>query len=567
MKTLRTITLALALPAILAGGCSDDTGTLPNDSGPTPDSTSYDTTADLTPDFPEGDVLTPDQTLSPDTMVTDLAKADEGPKSDITAADLSKSDVTTADLGTVDASQPIDNGLPDAPTTPPANGTCATAQTLTVSTTTPTTVQGDTRGTTSEFSPLSCGAAYTSGTIVDWNGPQVYYKVTLTQGMWEIRVKSLGWNNGAAYAFPATATGACPANAAAVDTACTDHWTTDYLALNIKTASEVWYIAVDSASTATPPTPPAGPFTLTLTYLATPSGSTCAAPNAMTLLNNETHIQGSTAGALDEFTNATFTGIDCGLTFQGKAYPFVGGQVYYKVTLAANTTYQITTKATADLALYVVPAATACTGAALNTACTGPTTPDPLNSPASDIYQSGDETVRVKTGANGGDYLIVVDSYEVNLYGDFELSVKPFTPPTNGKCAGPETVTLGQSPVTVSGDTSYPTLTDEYATVKCGLSSALSGPQQYYRMTLAANTTYTFAIDTSWDSALYAFPAATTCGAGTVDTACATHVSDDPFSGKETFKVTTSAAAEDWIVVVDSWDSSDAGPFTLTVTF
>ena len=153
--------------------------------------------------------------------------------------------------------------------------------------------------------------------------------------------------------------------------------------------------------------------------------------------------------------------------------------------------------------------------------------------------------------------------------GDTGTTVTPdasTAPATNTKCAHPLKVTLTNNKATVTGDTGKSV--DEYATVDCkNTNGPWSGPQLYYLVTLPAGKTMNIELSSTWDPSLYAFPAATACGATTINAACSAKTaynSDIIGSGsKETITITP-ATTGDWVVVVDSWDSSEDGVFTLT---
>ncbi len=70
---------------------------------------------------------------------------------------------------------------------------------------------------------------------------------------------------------------------------------------------------------------------------------------------------------------------------------------------------------------------------------------------------------------------------------------------------------------------------------------------------------------TSFDAALYAFPAASACSAAAVNAAGAGHSSDLRSFSNEQIKITPSSSG-DWIVAVDAATSSLYGSFTLAVT-
>jgi hypothetical protein len=138
---------------------------------------------------------------------------------------------------------------------------------------------------------------------------------------------------------------------------------------------------------------------------------------------------------------------------------------------------------------------------------------------------------------------------------------------TNTKCSAPQVITLTGTKTTVTGDTTG--APDEFGTsIDCGNSlGPWPGPNLYYKVTLAAGKKYLVTMAPSgsgFDSAVFAFPAATACTATAIDAACVSYNSDVGGTSAESFVITTTTAG-DWIIVADSWISSAFGPFGLTI--
>jgi hypothetical protein len=134
-------------------------------------------------------------------------------------------------------------------------------------------------------------------------------------------------------------------------------------------------------------------------------------------------------------------------------------------------------------------------------------------------------------------------------------------------------LTLTAGSLTLSGDTTG--AADEFD-IDCSgeFWFSMEGPQLYYKVTLPGGKNYKIVgTPTGWDIALYAFPAATQCTATDVDAACANppldraarHNADSMGTdGAEILRISL-AADEDWIIVVDAYDTGEYGPFDLTI--
>jgi len=134
-------------------------------------------------------------------------------------------------------------------------------------------------------------------------------------------------------------------------------------------------------------------------------------------------------------------------------------------------------------------------------------------------------------------------------------------------CATPAPLALPASPVTVPGDTSG--VANELAdAVSCGSSWTYDGPQRYYRVSLTAGQSYSFTAQpgSSWDVGLYLFPAGS-CGAASINAACAGAFADTYGDGAAETLSFTPAKSGDYLLAVDSYDAAAYGAYTLTVAW
>jgi hypothetical protein len=283
-----------------------------------------------------------------------------------------------------------------------------------------------------------------------------------------------------------------------------------------------------------------------------PSHAACATPKVVALVGGKATVTDDTTTSVDE--HAT---VDCA----HQLGPWPGPQLYFSVPLVGGKAYKVTVTPTGstgfDAALYAFPAATACTAAAINTACKGL---------ASDKVGPKAVELLLLKPTSSASWLLVVDAYGPSQRGPFTLAIEELTPPANTTCATAQTVALGGGKASVSGDTTLST--DEFAKLSCGTGTGgpWPGPQLYYRLTgLAAGKHYKVALTASgFDAALYAFPAATTCSEAAIDAACKGLASDSSGSGPEVVVISPTAAG-DWKVAVDAAVANAAGSFTLAV--
>jgi len=88
-------------------------------------------------------------------------------------------------------------------------------------------------------------------------------------------------------------------------------------------------------------------------------------------------------------------------------------------------------------------------------------------------------------------------------------------------------------------------------------------------VSLKSGRTYTVTLspETSFDPALYAFEASTSCATAAVNTACKGQSSDKIGGGlQETLTLALSKDTE-MVLVVDSWSPSEVGKFSLNISW
>jgi hypothetical protein len=561
---------------VVLPGCSDDTQPVVKDTGVKKDKgpkvdLSVDDMAvtDTTPtvdqpvvkvDQPvvkvDQPVVKVDQPVTKVDAKADAPKTDVGPKTDVKTDTNTKTDVVPK------------GDLPPAP----ANAVCAHPETLSWGTSTTIVKNGDNSNSPNEYSnpSVNCGL----GSYYNFDGGQLYYKVTLAANK-KYKAILLGPSADLAlYAFPASTactqvgiqagctspTPANPDNVYASD----DQGSGGTEVIRVAPAAAGdWIFVVDSYYDSASGR---GPFTLTITEFVAPTNTTCATAKVLTLAGTPKKVveTGDTGDSTDQFA-----GINCGGNVLG---PWPGPQLYYKVTLDGGKKYRVTLNAGAvDSALYAFPSATACTEAAINTACTSPAN-DPLNIWNADVGYGSGESLLIAPPASPTtvSWTIVVDSYDAAEKGFFTLTVEEYTPAANALCASPETLALTTSPVTKTGDTTLGP--NQFAKeIVCGTQSNYDGNQLYYKVTLQNGKKYTLDLTPTgaWDPALYAFMDAT-CTVATINTQCTNAFIDDGFDGDpEKLEITPAGASgtTDYIIVVDSYSANAGGAFSLKISW
>ena len=280
----------------------------------------------------------------------------------------------------------------------------------------------------------------------------------------------------------------------------------------------------------------------------------CATPTRLTLSGGKATVSGDTTKATNEFAK-----LSCG----NSNGPFDGGQLYYRVALAAGKTYklQLSPSAGFDAALYAFAASTSCQAAAVNSAC---------SSYHSDIIGSGSagtEQIKIST-SSAGDWTIAVDSHSKASAGTFTLTVSEYTPAANAACAKATELKLVGGKVSTSGDTRD--AVNEYGSqITCNSSSYLTGPQLYYKVALTAKQAYKLSLTPSYHAHAYVFPQNGCGSVASINKACGSSgsgVHGGPMGpAVATSVVFTPSTSGSYVVAVDSSSASQAGPFTLAM--
>ena len=423
----------------------------------------------------------------------------------------------------------------------PTHGTCLSAKSLTL-VSGKVSLKGTTLGSKNENSKqIGCGLG------VDFDGPQVYYSVSLQSATW--------YRFSLSPDFPASlyvfnSAGTC--KAANIEADCggisgtvlplVSKGTTGATAFR-PLSSGTYLVAVDALD------PKAwGDFGLAIESFTPPGNMTCSKATALTLVGGKASVTGTTAGLLNDLG----AHVTC-----GTGPPLVAPQAYYTVALEQKS-YQ--------LALKAPFAAVAAVGSSCLTM-------------AADCGSSGLSGTFLKvvpkvtgtmlfTPLKAGTYTVAVDGTTQGAKGAFELWIQEYKKPTNGSCAKPTALVLGGSPTVELGSTGP--LKNDLASVSCGTTlGPWTGPQAYYQVSLKKGRTYTVTLspETSFDPALYAFEASTSCTNAAVNTACKGQASDKIGGGLQ--ETITLAPANDTtvVLVVDSWSPSEVGTYSLSISW
>ena len=431
--------------------------------------------------------------------------------------------------------------------TPPANSTCATAQTLTL-TNGKAAVKATTLGAPNEFgTQIVCNQ--TQG--VNMAGPQVYYKVTLSAAKTYKMVFSpqypARWYLFGNSCQVADINATCAASGIDGDLV---NNTTD-TRLFTPLADGTYTIAIDSRNDTN-----YGAFDFSIEEFAAPTNATCATAQQLTLVNGKASVTGTTFGAANEYG----TQIVCNQT---QGVNMAGPQVYYKVDLQANQAYKLTLSPLFPSRWYLF--ASACTAQAINASCA-------TTGIDGDVVNDGDTVSRVFTPTAAGSYTIAVDSRNDNWFGDFTLSIETFTVPTNTTCATSQALTIPPAPqtTTITGDTTGST--NEYGNqINCSnfpMSPSFSGPQLYYTLALLTARTYGITFTPSYSGARL-YVARANCSGQAIDGDCASNGTNGGVvalpNGQTSVTVPFKPPADgNYLLVVDGTNGS-AGAFKVDI--
>lgn len=422
-----------------------------------------------------------------------------------------------------------------------ANSLCNKA-TKVVFTGTKVTVNGDTsKNVLNQFgTKVSCDGSSSLA------GPQLYYTVNLTANKpYKFTLKPTF--NAYMYIFPSASCG----TSTKINTACQSKGASGATTGEVKlgstqsflfqpTTTGDYVLAVDSTSVTQ-----SGSFTLDFEEAALPTNDLCTKPKPLTLMYGKATVADDSTLAT---SNVNLVSTNCTKTAT------IGPDLFYSVTVSAGKSYKVSvaTDKSYDPALYVFTTCTSVAGtcvAGLDTGFAGETEMVKFTATSNATYLIGVDT-RYKAG----------DAYST---GQFNLTVEEFIKPPNAVCSKPQNVTLTAGKATLTSDTFY--ASDEYSGLKCGSSLTFDGPQLYYRVSLAANQKYLATITpaSTYDAALYAFPATTSCNQSAVEAACKGHVADRGSKGVAENLVISPTSSQSWDIVADSWDPKSYGTFTL----
>ena len=372
---------------------------------------------------------------------------------------------------------------PDMPLPPDmgplVNNTCAAAKALNWGTSMKIVVKDTTASKANEYGTgINCG---NYSTIFASN--QVYYTVPLKAGV-SYRI-SLAANYYYPHFYVFTKCGINPIN-----TDCGSSGKTGVVSDTVnsgQTASKLfkptiggtYYIAVDGRYPQY-----TGSFTLTVEEYTPPTNDVCSKAQKITLVNGKGSVSGSTTGAKNEYG----TSVGCKQTTGGQPIGMDGPQLYYKVSMTAGNTYDITLAPSYSYAGYYVFRAASCGSATnINNDCVGGSSAHGAN----DLSITGSSDTMKFTPTLSGDYVIAVDGRRPQDHGAFTLSVAEFKKATNTTCVNAQTIGLVGGKATVTGDTTG--VANEFGTaIRCGLQSyyAQDGSQLYYKMFMSGAKQY-----------------------------------------------------------------------------
>ena len=423
----------------------------------------------------------------------------------------------------------------------PTHGACYTPKSLTL-VGGKVSLKGTTLGSKNENSKqIRCGLG------VDFDGPQVYYSVKLQAATWYRLALTPDF---AASLYVFNAAGTC--KAANIEADCGGISGT-VLPLVSKgeagatafrpLSSGTYIVAVDALD------PKAwGDFGLAIEAFTPPGNMTCGQATVLTLTGGKVNVKSSTATLLNDLG----AHVTC-----GTGPSLVAPQAYYSVTLQQKA-YQLALKAPFSA---VVAVGSSCLTMAADCGSSG------LSGTFLKAVPGVTSTL-LFTPVKPGTYTLAVDGATQGAKGAFELWLQEYVKPTNGTCAKAKALTLTGSPSVELGATGP--LKNDLAGVTCGTTlGPWSGPQAYYKVTLMKGRTYTVTLtpEATFDPALYAFEAATSCSAGAINAAC-TGTSSDKLGGGLQETLTFSPGKDtEMILVVDSWSPSEVGKYSLTISW
>ena len=416
----------------------------------------------------------------------------------------------------------------------PANDTCATATTLTLSNY-KASVKGNNLLATNTINLPTTGC-----TKYDTEGADVFYKLALTAGKtYRFKVtpdSSFSSFNPALYLLSSCSSTAC------LKGADTSSYTSAETFTYTPTTTGDHTIVVDTreASTSSYAT---GKFTLDVQEVVVPANDTCAKASALTFTSGKATGTGDT-------TDATAT-LD--LTSSGCTSKDTEGQdLFYSVTLKANQAYKVTVTPASgyDVAAYMLSSCSA-------TACVKGADSGSSSSAESFTY----------TPTTAGTYTIGVDSSyaATSSYGTgtFTINVEEFTPAAGDTCSKAIAMTWASGKATASGDTTNATNTQTFASSTGCTDTTGKGNDLFYKVAVTSGKKYQVKVtptDSTYDVAAYVFggcakPLATCLGGA-----------DNTSSGSVEKIMFTATSTGNVIIGVDSYSTTKYGKFTIEVS-
>jgi hypothetical protein len=276
-----------------------------------------------------------------------------------------------------------------------------------------------------------------------------------------------------------------------------------------------------------------------------------AAPIAVGIGMGKQELQGTTAGALNEYG----TGVRCGGTD-----PLIGPQRYYAVDLQQGTTYRFELRPSFDAVLLLT---SSCGANAMNTDC-------------GSQGETGAFSGKIAAGGSGslffsptvsGTYRLGVDSASASAQGAYTLVVEGFGTPANGRCVQAQQVTLGSGKLSLDGSTLG--AADEFpGQLHCGLGRTLAGPQVYYSLPLTAGSWYRLGLSPQFPATLFVASAAASCVAPNLELDCGGMTGTVlPLlaAGGSAATAFAPATTGNYVLAVKGPDATAAGSFNLTV--
>jgi len=449
--------------------------------------------------------------------------------------------------------------------TPPTNETCGKAQKLTLVNGTAT-VSASTTGAQNQFG-TSVGCKQTSGgQAIDMDGPQLYYKVSMTAGNTYNVYVNPAYAYSGVYIFRA---GSC-SSATSINNDCAGGSAANgtnnlYISQNGENTqfkpgtSGDYVIAVDGRTPSYH-----GAFKMTVTEYKKATNTTCKNAQSISLTGGKASVSGNTSGVANEFGNT----IRCG---SSGWYALDGSQLYYKMLMNGAKSYRFKFSPNFRGKLYVWR--NTCVASSINSDCgsggsTGTVTANTYSGQTSTIIFNAPAT---------GTYHIAVDSTGTSstYSGTFTFTVEEFTPPQNGTCAKAQKVTLINGKASVNGDTTG--IPNEFgSSVDCNRSGSqynFDGPQLYYTVGLTAGQYYSFVLTPSGSLSAGMYIWGTGCTATAINTDCGSNGKTGAVQWSASsssprtiiFKAPTTGS---YHVAVDSTNasgSSSQGKFTLDI--